>query len=156
MCFKNFTFFCIYVILIRKYSVFYAKNTVTLIIICSRFRFYVTVGKVLNMLWFSKRKKIKENPALREMDGREVKYVTRMYRDESGEQKSVIVGKAGRIVLIDDEIRVLCGEEDVFRGKMDDCEYFIHMSGDGITVKGPNTVIGADDHIMIFYKYYRK
>ena len=56
------------------------------------------------MLWFSKRKKIKENPALREMDGREVKYVTRMYRDESGEQKSIIVGKAGRIVLIDDEI----------------------------------------------------
>ena len=51
------------------------------------------------MLWFSKRKKIKENPALREMDGREVKYVTRMYRDENGEQKSVIVGKAGRIVV---------------------------------------------------------
>ena len=108
------------------------------------------------MLWFSKRKKIKENPALREMDGREVKYVTRMYRDESGEQKSIIIGKAGRIVLIDDEIRVLCGEVDVFRGKMDNCEYFIHMSGDGITVKGPNSVTGADDHIMIFYKYYRK
>ena len=108
------------------------------------------------MLWFSKRKKIKENPALREMDGREVKYVTRMYRDENGEQKSVIVGKAGRIVLIDGEIRVLCGEVDVFRSDMDNCEYFIHMSGDGITVKGPNTVTGADDNIMIFYKYHRK
>ena len=104
------------------------------------------------MLWFSKRKKIKENPALREMDGREVKYVTRMYRDESGEQKSLIVGKAGRIVLIDGEIRVLCGEEDVFRCDMQSCEYFIHMSGDGITVKGPNSVTGEDDHIMIFYK----
>ena len=44
----------------------------------------------------------------------------------------------------------------LFRGKMDKCEYFIHMSGDGITVKGPNDVTGADDHIMIFYKYYRK
>ncbi|MBE6780419.1 MAG: hypothetical protein E7545_05515 [Ruminococcaceae bacterium] len=108
------------------------------------------------MLWFSKKKKIRDNPALREMDGREVKYVTRMYRDGSGEQKSVIVGKAGRIVLIDDEIRVLCGEEDVFRCGIEHCEYFIHMSGDGITVKGPNTVTGENDHIMIFYKYYRK
>ncbi len=108
------------------------------------------------MLWFSKRKKIKENPALREMDGREVKYVTRLYHDESGEQKSVIVGKAGRIVLIEGEIRVLCGEADVFRCDMESCEYFIHMSGDGITVKGPNTVTNADDHIMIFYKYHRK
>ena len=71
-------------------------------------------------------------------------------------EKSSIVGKAGRIVLIDNEIRVLCGEVDVFRCDMNNCEYFIHMSGDGITVKGPNTVTGEDDHIMIFYKYYRK
>lgn len=108
------------------------------------------------MLWFSKKKKIKEDPALREMDGREVKYVTRMYTDDEGNHKSIIVGKAGRIVLIDGEIRVLCGEQDVFRCDMQHCEYFIHMSGDGITVKGPNTVTGEDDHIMIFYKYYRK
>ncbi len=108
------------------------------------------------MLWFSKKKKIRDNPALREMDGREVKYVTRMYRDESGEQKSIIVGKSGRIVLINDEIRVLCGEEDVFRSGIQSCEYFIHMSGDGITVKGLNNVTGKDDHIMIFYKYHRK
>ncbi len=108
------------------------------------------------MLWFSKRKKIKEDPALREMDGREVKYVTRMYKDEDGNPKSIIVGKAGRIVLIDSEIRVLCGEVDVFRSNMQNCEYFIHLSGDGITVKGPNNVTGEEDHIMIFYKYYRK
>ena len=128
----------------------------TLYIICGIFWLYAPPGKVTAMLWFSKRKKIRENPALREMDGREVKYVTRMYRDENGEQKSVIVGKAGRIVLINGEIRVLCGEVDVFRSDMDNCEYFIHMSGDGITVKGPNTVTGADDNIMIFYKYHRK
>lgn len=108
------------------------------------------------MLWFSKKKKIKEDPALREMDGREVKYVTRMYRDEDGNPKSIIVGKAGRIVCINGEIRVLCGEEDVFRCDMENAEYYIHMSGDGITVKGPNSVNGIDDHIMIFYKYHRK
>ena len=108
------------------------------------------------MLWFSKKNKNKEDPALKQMDGRDVKYVTRWYRDENGNPKTVIVGKSGRIVCIDGEIRVLCGEEDVFRCMQEGAEYYTHLSGDGVTVKGFNTVINADDNIMVFYKYYRK
>ncbi len=106
------------------------------------------------MLWFSKKKK--DNPVLKSMDGREIKYVTRMSTDQDGNPKSEIIGKSGRIVCIDGEIRVLCGEIDVFRCMEKDAEYFLHLSGDGVTVKGINTVTGEYDHIMIFYTYYRK
>ena len=68
------------------------------------------------MFGFLKRKKKDaQEDVLRQMDGREIKYVTRRVRDENGNPKTVIVGKSGRIVCIDGEIRVLCGEEDVFR-----------------------------------------
>ena len=38
------------------------------------------------------------------MDGREIKYVTKRTRTESGDIKEVILGKTGRIVIIDNEI----------------------------------------------------
>jgi hypothetical protein len=106
------------------------------------------------MLWFLKKKK--DDPVLKSMDGREIKYVTRIGTDENGNPTSVIMGKRGRIVCIDGEIRVLCGETDVFRCMAKDAEYYLHLSGDGVTVKGHNTVTGDYDHIMIFYTYYRK
>lgn len=103
------------------------------------------------MFSFFKRK----NPVLKEMDGREVKYVTRRTFRENGTPSENIIGQTGRIVLIEDEIRILCGETDVFRGKEEECEYFRLMSGDGITVKGFNTVIEKDDNITVYYKYHR-
>ena len=59
-------------------------------------------------------KRKKDDPVLREMDGREVKYVTKRVRLDDGNVKEEILGKMGRIVVIDGEIRVMCGETDVF------------------------------------------
>ena len=97
----------------------------------------------------------KKNPVLNEMDGREVKYVTRRSYKADGSPEEVIVGKTGRIVLIGEEIRILCGESDVFRGNENTCEYFRLLSGNGITVTGYNTVIGKEDNITVYYKYHR-
>ncbi len=99
--------------------------------------------------------KKKKNPVLKEMDGREVKYVTRREHLGNGEVREEILGKDGRIVLIENEIRVLCGEKDVFKGNEDTCEYFRLMSGDGITVSGFNSVIEKEDIITVYYKYHR-
>ncbi len=104
---------------------------------------------------FSLFKRKKKNPVLLEMDGREVKYVTRRSYKEDGSPEENIVGQAGRIVLIENEIRILCGETDVFKGDVNTCEYFRLMSGDGITVTGFNAVIGKQDNITVYYKYHR-
>lgn len=105
------------------------------------------------MFSFFKRKK--KNPVYYEMDGREVKYVTRRSYKADGSPEEEILGKSGRIVCINDEIRILCGETDVFKGKEEDCEYFRLLSGNGITVSGYNTVISNTDTITVYYKYHR-
>lgn len=97
------------------------------------------------------RKKKRNKELLKTFDGREVKYVTRR---ENGE--SVIVGKSGRIAVIGENIRIICGEIDVFNGNVDETTYYLHLSGDGVTVEGFNTVIGKEDNISAYYKYHRK
>ncbi len=93
---------------------------------------------------------------LSQMDGRQVKYVTRRVRDENGNPKEYILGKEGRIVVIDNEIRVMCGETDVFRCNADDAVFYTLLSGDGITVSGINSINGEQMDIVVFYTYYRK
>ena len=90
------------------------------------------------------------------MDGREVKYVTQRVRDENGNPKEEILGKAGRVAVIDGEIRVMCGAEDVFRCMASDAKYFILMSGNGMTVSGVNSLNGVQMDITVYYTYYRK
>lgn len=97
------------------------------------------------------KKKKRNTQLLKTFDGREVKYVTRRQNGES-----VIVGKSGRIAVIGDDIRIICGEIDVFNGNIDSTEYYLHLSGDGVTVSGFNTVTGQEDNISAYYKYYRK
>jgi hypothetical protein len=103
-----------------------------------------------------KKKKDKQDELLAKMDGREIKYVTRRVRDEEGNVKEVILGKTGRVVVIDGEIRVMCGETDVFRCMAEDATYYTLLSGDGITVSGVNTVNGEQMDIIVYYSYYRK
>ena len=113
---------------------------------------YDKIKTVMKMFSFFKKKK---NLVLLEMDGREVKYVTRRSYKEDGSPEEEIIGQSGRIVLIDGEIRILCGEIDVFKGMEESCEYFRLMSGNGITVTGYNTVIQKEDNITVYYKYHR-
>ena len=67
-----------------------------------------------------------------------------------------VIGKQGRIVVIDNEIRVMCSETDVFRCKVEDAQYYMLLSGDGITVSGVNTINDKKMDIIVYYKYHRK
>lgn len=107
------------------------------------------------MFGFKKKKK-KEDNVLRQMDGREIKYVTKRTRNDDGTVKEIILGKTGRIVVLEDEIRVMCGETDVFRCNVDEATYYMLLSGDGITVSGVNSVNGEKMDIIVYYLYHRK
>ena len=108
------------------------------------------------MFGFIKKKKDANADVLRQMDGREIKYVTQRIRHEDGALKEVILGKEGRIVILDDEIRVMCGATDVFRCPIENATYYMLLSGDGITVSGVNSLNDTQMDIIVFYKYHRK
>ena len=108
------------------------------------------------MFGFKKKNKNPNADVLRQMDGREIKYVTQRIRTEDGDVKEVILGKDGRIVVIEDEIRIMCGATDVFRCKVESATYYMLLSGDGITVSGVNEISGTQMDIIVFYKYHRK
>lgn len=108
------------------------------------------------MFGFLKKNKNPNANVLRQMDGREIKYVTRRTRNEDGSVKEIILGKEGRIVVIDDEIRVMCGAVDVFRSDVENSTYYMLLSGDGITVSGVNKIDNNEMDIIVYYKYHRK
>lgn len=101
-------------------------------------------------------KKNKNSDLLKTFDGREVKYVTRRQQNSDGTVSHIIAGKSGRIAVVGDEIKIICGEIDVFRCRVSDSKYFLLMSGDGVTVEGENSVSGNYDSITAYYTYYRK
>lgn len=107
------------------------------------------------MLGF-KKKKPKQDELLSKMDGRQIKYVTRRVRDKDGNVKELILGKSGRVVVIDGEIRVMCGATDVFRCMAADATYYMLLSGDGMTISGVNSLDNTQMDITVFYTYYRK
>lgn len=102
------------------------------------------------------KKKNKNSDVLRNFDGREVKYVTKRVVNSDGNVNYDIVGKRGRIAVIGDQIRVICGETDVFNCPKDAAKYYLLLSGDGVTVEGDNTVSGCYDTITAYYSYYRR
>ncbi len=102
------------------------------------------------------KKKNKNISLLSTFDGREVKYVTKRVVKPDGAVEYLIVGKMGRIAVIDDQIRIICGEKDIFNCKTENSKYFLLMSGDGVTVEGENTVSGEYDTVTAYYSYYRK
>lgn len=109
------------------------------------------------MFGFKRKKKQDcQEELLAKMDGREIKYVTQRVRDEEGNVKELILGKAGRIVVIEGEIRVMCGTKDVFRCMAQDAAYYMLLSGDGMTVSGVNSIDGTKMDIIVYYTYYRK
>ena len=103
-----------------------------------------------------KRKKNENENVLMEMDGREIKYVTRRIKSDDGSVKETIMGKSGRIVVLDGEIRIMCGATDVFRCMAENATYYTLLSGDGITVTGVNTLNGEHMDMIVYYTYHRK
>lgn len=108
------------------------------------------------MFGFKRKNKNPNADVLKQMDGREIKYVTRRERLTDGTTKEVILGKEGRIVVLEDEICIMCGTVDIFRCKIEDATYFMLLSGDGITVSGVNTIDNTQVDIIVYYKYHRK
>lgn len=102
------------------------------------------------------KKKNKNTELLRIFDGRTVKYITKRREDNDGTVNHDIISKAGRIVLIDNEIRIINGEQDVFRVSVDNAKYYVLLSGDGITVEGVNKMTGIYESYTVYFSYYRK
>ncbi len=102
------------------------------------------------------KKKNKNEQLLKTFDGREVKYVTKRNAHPNGTVTYDIIGKSGRIAVVGDNIRIICGEIDVFTCAVADSKYYLLMSGDGVTVEGENKVSGNYDTVTAYYTYYRK
>lgn len=107
------------------------------------------------MLKFFK-KKDKNTELLRIFDGRTVKYITKRRVDVSDNVNHDIISKTGRIVLIDNEIRIINGENDIFRCVTDTVKYYMLLSGDGITVEGENEITRQAESYTVYFSYYRK
>lgn len=103
-----------------------------------------------------KRKEKKCDNVLAEMDGREIKYVTKRLRNDDGTVKELIMGKSGRIVVLNGEIVIMCGETDVFKCMAENATYYTLLSGDGITVSGVNSLNGEKMDMIVYYSYHRK
>ncbi len=102
------------------------------------------------------KKKNKNEQLLKTFDGRVVKYVTLRVVHDDGTVTHDIIGKAGRIAVVEDNIRIICGVIDVFTCPVNDSKYYLLMSGDGVTVEGQNSVTGKYDIVTAYYTYYRK
>lgn len=100
--------------------------------------------------------KKKQNNTLLSLHGQEVKYVTRRVCDENGGVKEEIVGKSGRIILLDNVITIMCGETDVFKGDANETACYTLLSGNGITVSGINQLNGEKVDFVVYYKYHRR
>lgn len=102
------------------------------------------------------KRKNKNEALLKTFDGREVKYVTKRVFHDDGTVTYDIIGKSGRIAVVGENIRVICGEADVFTCPVTDSKYYLLLSGDGVTIEGQNQVSGKYDVVTAYYTYYRK
>ncbi len=102
------------------------------------------------------KKKNKNTELLRIFDGRTVKYITKRRVDSEGNVNHDVVSKSGRIVLIDNEIRIINGEQDIFSVSADNAKYYVLLSGDGITVEGKNKITDIQESYTVYFSYYRK
>ena len=102
------------------------------------------------------KKKNKNEKLLKTFDGREVKYVTKRVVHVDGTVTYDIVGKSGRIAVVGNNIRIICGEFDIFTCPVSESKYYLLLSGDGVTVEGENRVSGSYDIVTAYYTYYRK
>ncbi len=102
------------------------------------------------------KRKSKHTELLKNFDGRTVKYITKRQVDENGKVNHDVVSKNGRIVAINNEIRIIDGEKDLFRCGAENSRYYMLLSGDGITIEGKNSISGTEDSFTVYFSYYRK
>jgi hypothetical protein len=90
---------------------------------------------------------------LRKLHGREIRYVSK--RDSTTYVENVI-GKNGEIVVTNDEFSLVCNNKIIFSSSIKNLCGSDMMSLDGMILTSYNNDIGADEKIIVYYKYYRK
>lgn len=98
-------------------------------------------------MFFSKNK---NKSIIKKTNGRQIKYVTRRIDDGNG-VRDTIIGKTGRIAVFEGFVKVICGTEDIFLCSEKECECNFLLSGNGITVRGHNLIIGKNDNIIVYF-----
>lgn len=111
------------------------------------------------MSWFEARRQKKAvaqtHALLGRLDGREIQYAARRDRDKQGGPAETVLGKGGRVWLHGDEVRVSSRTADLFCCDMDRVDAGELMSGDGLVLKGVNTLTGREETVVAYYLYFR-
>ena len=92
---------------------------------------------------------VRENRAvLARIDGKAVKYVARRSADGTAEQ---ILGKTGRINVLEGQIVVMCDGRETFRCRLADTSVGELLSLGGVVLTGVNALTGAPDTAVAYY-----
>lgn len=90
----------------------------------------------------------------RSLDRRAIKYVAER---REGEDSDLVIGHVGEILLQGDEILVVAGDGELFRGKVADTAMSELMSLEGVILEGEDLAHGgAHRKIIAYYTYYLK
>ena len=88
----------------------------------------------------------------RSLHGQAIKYVT-----ENRNGNEDVIGKGGALCLHGEEFIVDSSGERLFSCNVRDLEAANLMSGDGVVIKGPNSLEGGKIRIItVHFVYYRK
>jgi hypothetical protein len=90
---------------------------------------------------------------LTQIDGKLIEYCSE--RDK-GTYIETVLGKSGRINVIDNEVVILCEAHEVFRCDISSLQGGEFLSHEGVTLSAIDKTTGDRRSIMAYYKYYRK
>ena len=99
---------------------------------------------------FSKKSRA-QKAVLKSFNGRQVNSVTRRIYTEDGGVRETIIGKNGRIAVVEGNIHIICGTDDVFLCPVEKAQCNLLLSGNGATVEGENSVSGEFDRLIVYY-----
>ncbi len=97
------------------------------------------------------RKSKAQKSVLKSFNGRQVNSVTRRIYTQDGGVRETIIGKNGRIAVVEGNIHIICGTEDVFLCPVEKAQCNLLLSGNGATVEGENLVSGEFDRLIVYY-----
>ena len=89
--------------------------------------------------------------ALRRLDGRLLKYAVRRETDENGSPIEVVLGKDGRLMVLEDRVIVMAGGKEAFSAPLETVKSGELMSLDGVVVSGRDDVTGTYATVVGFY-----
>lgn len=105
----------------------------------------------LEVMGFFFKKSRAEKAVLKSFNGRQINSVTRRNYTDDGGVKETIIGKNGRVAVVDGNVHIICGTEDVFLCPVEKAQCNLLLSGNGATVEGENAVTGEFDRLIVYY-----